>query len=225
MTVSAITERRHVAAPTTPKRKRPAGLATPNGIPASTPGRTGTDFLVATGPLADILQPEIDKLSKTCSVVGNRRNEEEGGLAIICERASLSLPNTSSEAVIRRMYDIQHGKSRTTSTELADALLMAVDLHIEDQPTLATLPGGKESAREMVMIHFENTGEAFDEIDVLRLSGALLSFARGYVADCKDEDVEPEEWARRVASQRLKHARTFGRHPFQERFEQQEQAA
>lgn len=203
------------------KKKRPNGNVTPNGIPASTPGRSGADTIVATGPLKDILDEEIHRLDATTIVMDSRANGDDvGGLSVLCHRAAGLLPDQSFEAVIRRVYDIRTGKSRTCATELADALLLACDRQIEDEPTIATLPGGKEAALEMATIAFEEGDEPFTQLDVRRLAKSLIGFARGYVADTLcEEQLDDEEWAKRVAGYRLREAAKRGGHPFQKRYD------
>lgn len=185
-----------------PARKRRAGRPAPNGIPSHTTGHGRSTTVTSTAMLADFVQPLIDKLQYRLAGADEEEAERgAGAIEMIATEAARTL-GISADAMIRRFWAIRAGEVRATKSEMADAILMALDVMIE-HTELPTFPAAMPAALEMVDLHFERHGETPTAMERHRLAHQLLGFTRGFLADNTKDAPEIEEWARTVASRRL----------------------
>ena len=138
-----------------------------------TPGtRGGTPaFLIPAALLADVLEPEIERLNQQLD-----SDQLQGAVDAIASRASTILGDVGPEAVVRRLYSVRHGQSRAVHTEIADAMLLALDIKINDT-NLPTLAGTKAGAREMVDVW----APEYEGVEAERLANTLMHFCKGFL--------------------------------------------
>lgn len=180
------------------KHRRSFNNVTPKGIPMATIGRLNNEYAVPTYELADVLARDIASLDREYDKLNGDPDPVGGGVNVLAERAASYLPNgPSAEALLRRIWDIRNGRRRTTGAEIADALLLAGNRHIETEE-ITTLPGGKAAAEEMVEIHCENTGEQLTLPEKRQLAKQLFDFSRGYAAGLEGLPDDAEAWQRDV---------------------------
>lgn len=148
-----------------------------------TPTRGGTPpFIIPTKLLADFLEPHIQELEHRMTSSNDDDNPlGSGAIKQIALRASQFVDDLNVEAALRRLYSIRYGEGQRTHTELADAFLMAIGIHIEDT-SLPTLPGTYAGAREMVDVWAPN----LDDLERERLSERLYRFSNGFLSGLYD---------------------------------------
>ncbi len=142
---------------------------------------TGT-YITPTEMLHDVIEPLIGKLDKELN--GGRHGETykeagEGGLYAMARAAEQYYPH-SAGAIVRRLYDIRKKTTLATRVELAEALLMAVNINIEDTE-LPTLPAGRAAAVEMVEVYYELQGQTINKSDTLALADELTRFTKAFL--------------------------------------------
>lgn len=183
-------------------------VPTANGIPNAHTGHSTERYIVPTAMLADTIEPEIAKREA-------RKTHDEAagpgtGTGVLREIAAGASVNVgaSEDGVFRRLYAVRNLECRATDTEMADAILGELDLMIE-HTDLPTMPAGKIAALEMVDCYLDARGETMTPIERQRLARTLLNFTLGFIADNETDAPDIEEWARSVASTRIRRSRTM----------------
>lgn len=147
--------------------------------------RNGTPaFIVPARLLADTLEPLIAKLNHELGAQEDQNNlnanaDQAGAVTAIAARASVILGNVKPEAVPRRLWAIRYGEGWRTSTEIADALLLALDVNIEDT-TLPTFPGTMAGSMEMV----DTWAPELNELEARIVAGKMRRFCEGFLLGC-----------------------------------------
>jgi hypothetical protein len=159
-------------------------------------GRDGTPpFYIPTGLLGPYINPLIEQLDAELETdpVGNRRAAKGGGVTAVGTRAAGILGDVQPEAFFRRLWSIRTCESTRTHTELADAILMALGVMIEDTD-LPTFPGTLSGAKEMVEVWGDGTEEPGFARQLLHF---CTGFSKALIYDLEDlapatEEREPE---------------------------------
>lgn len=81
-----------------------------------------------------------------------------GWKTLLAARAHVFMPEVKPEAMTRRLYSVLKGEFETTHVHIADVLLLACGVHIEDTD-IPTLPWAARAARERVDLHCEDFGD------------------------------------------------------------------
>ena len=132
--------------------------------------RGGTpDFLIPAALLAPYLEEGIERLNQEVDSL-----EGLGGRTALSARAAAILGDVGEEAVYRRLYAVRNGGCRAVHTEIADAMLLAIDVAIGDTD-LPTLAGTKAGAREMI----EVWAPEVEGVEAERLASTMLHFCNG----------------------------------------------
>ena len=196
MTVTAIE-------PQSKKKKRRA-VPVPPGIPASGLGQPSDGYCFATHDLAEVLEPEIEKLNAELERTAhpNSGNFRQTGFGAVEQIGGYAAARMNLEhGVARRLYSVRTGEVRAIGSEWAAYFFFAVGKNVDQCETIPVLPGGIKAAREMVDCHFEfNSDEEPDELAKERLARMLHGFTKGYLAGVNaDITTDTEEWARYVS--------------------------
>ncbi len=142
---------------------------------------TGT-YITPTEMLHDVIEPLIGEMDKQLN--GGRHGEVyrdagEGGLYAMARAAEPFYPH-SSGAIVRRLYDIRKKTTLATRVELAEALLLGVNINIEDTD-LPTLPAGRAAAIEMVEVYYDLQGVPINKSDTLAKADELTKFTKAFL--------------------------------------------
>lgn len=106
-----------------------------------------------------------------------RVNPEGGWKELLVARMSRTL-KVKPEAVVRRLYDIEYGKSQMVNIRWADAACLAMGKFIDSDTDLLTMPGNQNSAKELIQVRAEIAGDELDELEVKRLAKRTLRVVR-----------------------------------------------
>lgn len=179
--------------------------------------RNGTPpFAVPSFLLADVLNEQLTRINIELNGHPDDDDDPDGGgaIAAISSRVSRQLGNITVESVPRRVWSIRRGETVRTSTEMADALLLACDIHIEDTK-LPTLPCTTDAALEMANVW----APRLSKLERRRLAKQLYSFSKGFFDGIS---AEPDDLIERKAAQMVgRFLRAHGGHSIAERREQE----
>jgi hypothetical protein len=151
-----------------------------------TPGVPSAAEIIPTSLLADVLKPHIDNIARTL--------QRDVAFDVIARRVAQILGVVDVETVIRRVDRIYNERTRTTTLEIADALLCAVgsELTLENLPVL---PNGIKAARLMVATYdetaVENGAQALGVVEGEKLARSLTHFSSGFLRGLLVEDPAP----------------------------------
>lgn len=148
-------------------------------------GHAQSSFVTPTSWLARELEPAIKRLDAETGLTKNMENV--GGVDRMAQAAARTYLTARGEratatSLIRRIHIIRKHSSITTRIELADALLLAAGIHLEETD-LPTLPAGRAAAVEMVNVYNEVRETPMPELETHALAASLLAFATGFVLD------------------------------------------
>lgn len=160
--------------------------------------RDGTHlFYIPTALLAEAIEPLIGALDSALRSdhAGNRWDGAGGALNITADRAAKQLGDVKRGALQKRLWAIRNTESSKTHTEIADAILLALDTMIEDT-ALPTLPGTLKGALEMQNVWGDGTEPAGFARTMLHF---CAGFTKGLHVDL-DELVPASDQAELVAA-------------------------
>lgn len=144
-------------------------------------------------------------LRKALDRKNREMQDDDGAVGICAERAAMSLSTPEQpvrpEAMLRRIYDITHEKSTCASSRFADAFLLALDVHYEQDTDLPELPAGLPAAMEMVDCYFESNPDEEPDPETRReLARLMARFTTGFVnADRVMDELDRQEQELREA--------------------------
>ena len=155
--------------------------APPKGVQLRAGGLGPGEVLVPTDELAAVLIPAIDKMNAELNynVYEGCESQSDGAMQIIAERSAKAL-GTRVDSVPRRLYSIRTAEFKGCAVRIADALLLAVDIKIEETD-IVHLPQGMEAAREMVDAYYETIGKRPSKTQKEALAKKIVRFKNGYL--------------------------------------------
>jgi len=110
-------------------------------------GSAWPNYVVPTALLAPLIEAHIGQLLDQMPPDTERPND--GWRERLSERVA-SIRNATKESSLRRVYDIQHRKTKIINADFADATCLAFGLHIDHDTNIPTLPGNSNVAKELI---------------------------------------------------------------------------
>lgn len=123
-------------------------------------------WIVPTPPLRKLLEDNKQYLEAP-----DFDGKGNGWVELLAHRITLILRQDDTEAALRRIYDLHHGKSRVTSIDYAEAITMILGLDIDRDTDIPTLPGNKRLAAELIRCRADTE---LDELTLKRLANQTV---------------------------------------------------
>jgi hypothetical protein len=158
-------------------------------------GHPGDRFVVPVGPLADEIMKHMPEMDALAGEVHNQsRIINKGGRQYMARRASTMYVGTggktiSDDHILRKLNDILNKRLCTVRVELADALLLACNVNIEDTD-VPTIPAGLVAAADMVDSFADTKGMTLSATERTDLMTSCLDFAKGCALDPYNTDLK-----------------------------------
>jgi len=138
--------------------------------------------IVPTDELRDVLIPAIDRYNAELNFAAWENEEgapKTGALQIIAERSAKNL-GTRVDSVPRRIHSVRKVEFGATNVTIADALLLAVDIYIEETD-IVHLPQGVEAGVRMIEAWNAEHGVRQSKASVKKLAKKMVRFKNGYL--------------------------------------------
>jgi hypothetical protein len=148
---------------------------------------TPTDdaYCVATADLAEIIEPIIQQLEEPYDLNdhGWSKHDKSGGPYVAIYKATADLLEQTETSVMRRLWSIRNKTSLSTSLDIADAILMALDRYVTTE-NIPIFPTCKQTAIAQVRTNFPELNEE----ETQTLARSLLNLSKGYLEGSADEE-------------------------------------
>lgn len=171
-----------VATHTVAKRKRKTVAKALADIKIGTPRWFGwrDPYVLPASILADFLRSQESFLTAHISEEVSTTRSELGWLTVLSCRTA-SIMRCREEAVIRRLYDILHGKSLATNTDMGEAFVMACEKNLDQDTNIPVLPSNRYGAFDLLCVRAEETGDRISKYDLIDMIPGLLSLSAAII--------------------------------------------